>query len=48
MALMISFLATGYKHEIIKKYFSKNKKFKTVKILNTGEKKFDGKKIAQT
>ena len=38
-------LATGYKHEIIKKYFSKNKKFKTVKILNTGEKSLTGRRL---
>ena len=31
-------LATSYKHNIIKKYFEKNKKFKNIQIINTGEK----------
>ena len=38
-------LATGYKHNIIKKYFSKHKKFQKVKILNTGEKSLTGRRL---
>ena len=38
-------LATGYKHNIIKKYFSKNRKFKKVKIINTGEKSLTGRRL---
>ena len=38
-------LATGYKHNIIKKHFSKNKKFKKVKIINTGEKSLTGRRL---
>ena len=37
-------LATGYKGEIIKKYFKKNKKFKT-KIINTGLNTLTGSRL---
>ena len=37
-------LAAGYKHEIIKKYFKKNRKF-DVKVINTGTKTLTGKRI---
>tara|TARA_A100001015_G_scaffold297870_1_gene379882 strand:+ start:3105 stop:3803 length:699 start_codon:yes stop_codon:yes gene_type:complete len=38
-------LATGYKHNIIKNYFEKNKKFKNIQIINTGEKSLTGRRL---
>ena len=38
-------LACGYKFEIIQRYFKKNKRFKKVKIVNTGNKTLTGKRL---
>ena len=38
-------LACGYKHQIIKKYFKNQKKFKNLKIINTGKTTLTGKRL---
>ena len=38
-------LATGYKHNVIKKYFFNHKKFKKVLIVNTGKNSLTGKRL---
>lgn len=38
-------LATGYKHNVIKKYFCKHKKFQNVLIVNTGKNSLTGKRL---
>ena len=37
-------LAAGYKFQVIKKYFNKNRRF-NVKVINTGQKSLTGKRI---
>ena len=38
-------VAGGYKYNLLKKYFNKNKKYSNVKVINTGINTLTGKRI---